>query len=147
MELTDILHLAIRTDDLEATNHFYTEILGMTHANRPPFSFPGSWLQMGNTQIHVMAGHAATDKDGKFHGGSAAVDHLALGARGFDGYKAKFNELGLPWAENDIPEAGLWQLFVRDPSDIIVELNFTIANEPEGSKGCEKGFDGDMIEF
>jgi catechol 2,3-dioxygenase-like lactoylglutathione lyase family enzyme len=148
MELVDILHVAIRTNDLEATNRFYTEVLGMTHAKRPPFSFPGSWLQMGNTQVHVMAGDAALDrKDGKFHPGSASFDHLALGARGFDEYKAKFEALGLPWGENDIPEAGLWQLFVRDPSGILVELNFTVANEPEGSKGVENGFAGDMIDF
>ena len=147
MELLDIQHVAIRTDDLEATNRFYTEVLGMTVADRPPFSFPGSWLQMGHTMIHVMAGSAATDQDGNFHRGSAAVDHLAFGAKGFDRYKARFQELGLDWRENGIPSAGLWQLFVHDPSGILVELNFDIASEPAGSKGCEKGFDGDMVKF
>ncbi len=46
MELLDIQHVAIRTDDLEATNDFYTSVLGMTVADRPDFAFPGSWLQM-----------------------------------------------------------------------------------------------------
>lgn len=147
MELLDIQHVAIRTDDLEATNRFYTGLLGMTFADRPPFSFPGSWLQMGKTMIHVMAGDAAVDDAGEFHRGSAAVDHLAFGAQGFDAFKAKFEAEGVDWRENDIPSAGLWQLFVRDPSGILVELNFTVADEPQGSKGVEQGFGGDMVKF
>jgi catechol 2,3-dioxygenase-like lactoylglutathione lyase family enzyme len=147
MQLTDLQHVAIRTADLAATDRFYIDILGMRRADRPPFGFPGSWLAMGSTMIHVMAGDAAKDDTGQVPTGAAAVDHLALGARGFDAYKAKFIAEGLDWRENDIPSAGLWQLFVKDPSGIVIELNFDTAGEPAGSKGVEKGFGGDMVRF
>ena len=117
----------------------------MAIADRPPFSFPGSWLQMGRTMIHIMAGHAALDADGQFHRGGAAVDHLALGARGFDAFKRKFEEEGLAWRENAIPTAGMWQLFVHDPNGVVIELNFMVADEPAGSRGCETPAGGDMV--
>lgn len=137
MPLLDIQHVAIRTDDLDATNDFYTGVLGMTMADRPNFNFPGSWLQMGETMIHVLAGDAGLDDDGGFTPGSNAVDHLALGAVGFDDFKKNIVDRGMPWRENDIPEFGLWQLFVKDPNGITIELNFSTAAEPEGAVGPE----------
>jgi catechol 2,3-dioxygenase-like lactoylglutathione lyase family enzyme len=137
MELLDIQHVAIRTDDLEATNDFYTGVLGMTIADRPNFAFPGSWLQMGETMIHVLAGKAGMDDDGGFTPGSSAVDHLALGAKGFDGFKKNIIDREMPWRENDIPEFGLWQLFIKDPNGITIELNFSTAAEPQDAAGPE----------
>lgn len=135
MELLDIQHVAIRTDDLDATNKFYTEVLGMTLADRPDLPFPGSWLQMGGTQIHILAGNAGLDDDGGFTPGSNAVDHLALGAKGFAAYKQKFEDLGLAWRENGIPPFGIWQLFVKDPNGVTIELNFAETEEPAGTEG------------
>ena len=46
-------HITIICKDLEATRHFYVDILGMEQVERPGFSFPGIWLQTGDIQIHV----------------------------------------------------------------------------------------------
>jgi len=137
MQLLDIQHVAIKTEDLDATNHFYGDLLGMTLTPRPPMDFPGSWFTIGSTMIHVMAGDAATGEDGSFVPGSAAVDHIALGARGFDAFKDKFVRENVAWRQFGLPEASLWQLFVKDPSGIIVELNFDSREEPAGSKGYD----------
>jgi len=122
MRLHDINHVAIRTLDLDKTNKFYTEVLGMGLAKRPPFDFPGSWLSIGQTMIHVMAGAAAYDLEGKFRpmGGSA---------EGFDDYAQRFTEHGLEWREFAVPEADICQLFVRDPNGILIELNFAASRE------------------
>lgn len=135
MELVDIQHVAIKTQDLEATNRFYAEVLGMSMAHRPEFDFPGSWLNIGQTMIHVMAGYAGLDTEGKSPRGSASVDHIALEAHDFDGFKIKFNEHDVEWRQFDIPDAGLWQLFVHDPNGILIELNFTVVREPEDVAG------------
>lgn len=135
MQLVDIQHVAIKTQDLEATNAFYTEVLGMTLAHRPEFDFPGSWLNIGSTMFHVMAGYAGLDKDGKSPNGGASVDHIALEASGFDSFKQNFETRGIDWRQFDIPDAGLWQLFLHDPNGILIELNFTTAKEPDGSAG------------
>lgn len=134
----DIQHVAIKTQDLEATNKFYTEVLGMTLAFRPEFDFPGSWLNMGSTMFHVMAGYAGLDRDGKSPNGSASVDHIALEAQGFDDFRRNFVKHDLDWRQFDIPEVGLWQLFVHDPNGILIELNFAEAKEPEDSTGPDE---------
>jgi catechol 2,3-dioxygenase-like lactoylglutathione lyase family enzyme len=135
MPVLDLHHVAIKTLDLEATNRFYIEVLGMKEVARPPFDFPGSWLNIGATMIHVFAGYAALDRDGAFHPGAAAIDHLSLQAQDFEGFKRIFRDRGLKWRELDQPVAKLWQLFVHDPSGILIELNFPIDREPPGATG------------
>lgn len=135
MRLVDINHVAIRTLDVEATNRFYTGVLGMSVAPRPPLDFPGSWLKMGASMIHVVGGDCALNPDGSFTTGSAAVDHISIAAEGFDDYVARFAERGLDWRENQIPEAGIWQLMIRDPNGILIELNFDRGKEPANSRG------------
>ncbi len=129
MRLVDINHVAIRTMDLDKTNKFYTEVLGMKLAKRPPFDFPGSWLSIGHTMIHVMAGTAAYDLEGKFRPMGGTVDHISISAEGFDDYAKRFTDHGLEWREFAVPEADIVQLFVRDPSGILIELNFTASRE------------------
>ena len=140
MPIRDIDHIAIRTEDVEATDRFYVDILGMTKIDRPDFGFPGSWIRMGSTMIHTMGGDMCVDpKDGKFHTGSAAVDHIAVAAQGFDEMKQRLVDHGLEWREFDIPDFGIMQLFAKDPNGIIIEMNFKVADEPEGTKGCGEG--------
>ena len=138
MPVFDIQHTAIKTQDLAATNRFYTEVLGMQLAPRPPMAFPGSWLSMGNTMMHVMAGPACLNGDGSTPFGGGALDHIALAAVGFDALKRTLIEHRLDWRQNAIPDAGLWQLFVHDPNGIMIELNFTQSAEPLGSVGPDE---------
>jgi catechol 2,3-dioxygenase-like lactoylglutathione lyase family enzyme len=137
MRLFDINHVAIRTLDLEATNKFYTEVLGMSLAKRPPFEFPGSWLQIGNTMIHVLAGKAAYDADGKFRTAGGAVDHISITAEGYDDFAERFTRHGLAWREFAVPEADIVQLFVRDPNGILIELNFAASREGRAGKKAD----------
>ena len=46
MQITGLFHVAIKTNDLDATVKFYTEVLGMKLAHRPDFGFPGAWLAL-----------------------------------------------------------------------------------------------------
>lgn len=133
MPLMDINHVAIRTLDLDKTNWFYTDVLGMTLANRPPFDFPGSWLQIGQTMIHVLAGAGAYDQEGKFRPVGGAVDHISITAKGFDEFVDRFEEKKVTWKQFAVPGADIVQLFVRDPNGILIELNFTASQE--GQKG------------
>ena len=135
MKLHDIHHVAIKTQDLEATDRFYTDILGMSFADRPEFDFPGSWYNIGSTMVHIMAGYAGLDTQGKPTDGGASVDHIALFAQGFDDYKKKFEAHDIEWRQFSIPPVKLWQLFVHDPNGVLIELNFRTDQEPAGSVG------------
>jgi len=130
-----LFHTAIKTADLEATVRFYTEVLGMVVADRPPIGFPGAWLkpaQAGADAIfHLYAGDAAKQADGSAQTGTAAIDHVAGGCQGYSDFKAKFERFGLAYRENIVPETPLWQLFVFDPNGVQLELTFHSAAEHE----------------
>ncbi len=137
MPLIDLHHIAIKAKDLDETTRFYAEVLKMRQVPRPPFDFPGAWLQMGYTMFHIYGGAAAKNPDGGFSEGGAAVDHIALRAWGFDEMKQGFAERGITCRENDLSDFGLWQLFIHDPNGVRIELNFDATQEPSGSHGPE----------
>ena len=63
------------------------------------------------------------------------VDHIALRAKGFDKMKEALVKNRCKWRQANIKDFKLWQLFVLDPSGVIIELNFDATKEPRGSKG------------
>ncbi len=130
-----LFHAAIRTGDLDATVRFYTEVLGMVVAPRPPIGFPGAWLKPAQADteptIHVYAGDAARDEDGSLRSGTGAIDHVSIVCQGYADFKARFERFGLPYRENLVPATPLWQLFVHDPNGVQLELTFHAAAEPQ----------------
>jgi len=132
-----LFHTAIKTADLDATVRFYTEVLGMLVAERPPIGFPGAWLnpaQAGaDAIIHVYAGDAAREADGSVQLGSSAIDHVSVVCQGYASFKARFEQFELPYRENLVPATPLWQLFIHDPNGIQLELTFHAAAEPEAT--------------
>lgn len=144
MSVRRIDHYAIRTADLEPTRRFYTEVVGLTVGPRPPFEFPGLWLYCGdpgapgNAVVHVI-GIDAADKehlraptaDGSSSAGvTGPVDHIAFGATGLAEMRAKLESLGVPYRLRTVPQTGLHQIFLEDPSGIVLELNYA-AHEVE----------------
>ena len=132
-------HFSIRTTDMEATRVFYETVLGLTVGPRPPFPFPGLWLYNGdhahvvNAMVHVI-GIDKSDPEGlkKYLGdrdlsslqGSGAVDHIALMTTGLETMVAHLKKLGVPYRERTVPVIGLHQLFLDDPSGLVIELNY-----------------------
>ncbi|MBD2020009.1 VOC family protein [Leptolyngbya sp. FACHB-36] len=134
MVITGLFHVAIKTNDLEATVYFYTQLLGFRQVPRPNFGYPGAWLACntpnGDAIVHIYAGGPALGEDGRAPVGSAAIDHLSLTATGFHQFRQRFQEAGLPWREFIVPGTSLWQLFVYDPSGVQLELTFEASAEP-----------------
>ena len=137
MQIKDILHIAIRTMDLPATEKFYGEVLGLKVDPKRPASVPapGVWYDFRDTQIHVIAGPKAYgDADQNTFGGGN-IDHFAVRAVDYDGWRAHLEKHGCDYRQNTVASLGQWQLFTRDPNGIVIELQFIIADEPAGAKG------------
>lgn len=128
-----LFHVAVKTNDLAATIAFYSGILGLRNGFRPDFGYPGAWLYVpvagGPAILHIYAGGPALGADGTAPVGTAAIDHLSLSCRGFQGFVARFKAAGLDWREFLVPGTTLWQLFVYDPSGVQCELTFEGAGE------------------
>lgn len=131
--INNLFHIALKTPDLAATTTFYRDILGMEIAERPELDFDGIWLKTstphGDIIVHVYAGDAALEPDGSTAVGAGAIDHISVSAQGYEGFRQRFAQWGLDWRENVLPEIGLWQLFVYDPSGVMLELSFSAACE------------------
>ena len=128
MVITGLFHIAIKTNDLEATIRFYTQVLGLRQVPRPDFGYPGAWLACstptGEAIFHIYAGGPALGKEGKAPISTAAIDHVSLNAVGFHEFRKKFAEAGLKWREFLVPRTTLWQLFVYDSNGVQLELTF-----------------------
>jgi catechol 2,3-dioxygenase-like lactoylglutathione lyase family enzyme len=142
MRVAGLFHVAIKSNDLEATRFFYREVMGLVEVARPDFGFPGAWLACpipgGQAIFHIYAGGPALGAEGRAPAGSAAIDHVSLSCAGYHDFVARFRKHGLDWREFLVPGTTLWQLFVYDPSGVQLELTF------EGS--AEEGAPPDMSE-
>jgi catechol 2,3-dioxygenase-like lactoylglutathione lyase family enzyme len=138
MPISKLAHYSVRTTDLEASLRFYTEVLGFRQGFRPAFKFPGVWLYRGGDEadfgvVHIIGIDRNNpqglveylgDKDESSLHGSAAVDHLAFLATDLRGMRATFQREGCAFRERTVPDLGLHQVFLEDPSGVTIELNF-----------------------
>ena len=137
-------HFSIRTTDLDASRHFYADVLGLSIGPRPEFPFPGLWMyrgdhaDMANAVVHII-GIDRTDPQGlkQYLGdraeasltGSGAVDHIAFYADGLAAMLAHLRARGVPFRERSVPSVGLHQLFLDDPCGVMIELNYPAAEK------------------
>ena len=59
--------------------------------------------------------------------GTGPVDHIAFNAVDCEAVKLRLAAYGVPFAENEVPAAGLTQLFLNDPNGVKVEINVRVA--------------------
>lgn len=118
-------HLALICSDLEATIHFYSEVLGMRLTrivpNRDEPTSTHIFLDMGGgNQLAFFdfpeKGPARTVR------GVGSMHHVALkaSAEQFRAIVAALNERGIAHSMHGSPAAG--SVYVRDPDDILVEV-------------------------
>ena len=132
MPLTELNHYFVRANDLEKTKDFYVGVLGFEVMPRPDFPFPGYWLGInGKIQVHMgPAGipnqemyYLGTPKDAVNHK-TGVVDHIAFLASEPTEFVERFNRIGMKFRPRSLPESELYQLFVKDPNGLTIELNF-----------------------
>lgn len=132
MPITELNHYFVRANDLEKTRDFYVRVLGFEVMERPNFPFPGYWLGVnGKIQVH-MGPHgianaqlyylgtpagAATDQSG-------VIDHIAFLATDPTAFRQRLTEMRVDYRPRYLPEAQLYQLFIKDPNGLTIELNF-----------------------
>lgn len=132
MPVERLEHFLVCTDDIDKTRDFYRDVLGMRQGFRPDLEFPGYWLYLGDIGCLHIAEWAAYDVWTKAVDipisapapGSGPVDHIAFNARDYDGMISKIESLGMSYKFNILDEIGLRQIFIKDPNNITIELNF-----------------------
>jgi len=146
MPVLELNHYFVRANDLRRTRDFYCEVLGFEEMPRPDFPFPGYWLGVeGKVQVH-MGPHGIPQAEHYYAGTNArsatdnagVVDHIAFLASDPEAFAQRFEALGLTARKRYFPQFKLFQMFVRDPDGLTIELNFNgITEEPAWGAGSE----------
>lgn len=134
--VSELEHVLVLSDDIEAARRFYEQAVGLRAGDRPPLEFPGYWLYAGEVPcLHIAdraayRAHAATlglsvgeHACGVGGSRSAPVDHIAFGASDYEAVTARLAAAGIEPVRNDVPGGGPRQLFFEDPEGLRVEIN------------------------
>lgn len=129
MRVNGLNHINTVAADLARTVQFYQTVLGMRAEEIPmaPAGFAGRWIydQEDRPIIHVQAHnpdrHGPLDESGRTTG---SIDHVALTCADFAGMVRRCEELDIEHRINDRRVGGLRQVFVTDPDNVVLELNF-----------------------
>ena len=133
MPLTSLNHYLLVARDLEKTKNFYQKVLGMEIASeRPDFGFPGYWLKIGDAICVHLASQAPNrirdrfllKKHPKGTTGSGSVDHIAFLAENPRQVRERIRKNRVEMHFRSFPDAKLFQIFLKDPDDVTIELNF-----------------------
>lgn len=121
MPINGLDHVNIRTRDPEATIAFYKAALGLTPAEPAAVANGAGPLWLHDTNgypiIHLMPQDETPPADGPVH-------HVALSCTDHEGVARRLEEANIPYRINDMRARGFYQLFIEDPSGVVLELNF-----------------------
>jgi len=109
-------HLAFNTADGQTVQDNFAALLGLAPGRRPPFPFPGRWLyQDEQALVHVIEQPTFTD---------TALSHIAFRSdEPAHSVLQRVRASGLPYQLAQVPEEGIWQIFVQMPGGLVIELD------------------------
>jgi catechol 2,3-dioxygenase-like lactoylglutathione lyase family enzyme len=120
-------HYNVSTRRLGDTVRFYEDILGLVNGPRPPFDFPGAWLYSEGHPVLHLNDISPTDKQQPADSG--VIDHIAFGSRGFEAMKQHLAQKGVSFRVNVVPNSSRRQIFLTDPNNVLIELNYDVGKE------------------
>ena len=126
MRALRINHVSIAAADLESSTRFYEDVFAMERIPTPTFESPVQWLRVGDMQLHLFQDDCP----------APARHHLGITIDDFDAayeaVKARASDTW-GWRLVELPSRQV-QLYFRDPSDNLIELNWHDADTLDRSK-------------
>jgi catechol 2,3-dioxygenase-like lactoylglutathione lyase family enzyme len=137
MPITAPDHYTVRSRNIEASWKFYEETLGLQVRKRDvpvPAFIVSIWpdrqvvhvFQASEEMETVFANFPSSEavkgwSTGRLH-------HVEFWAQGLAEFKARWQAQGVPFTERALPDK--YQVALRDPDDIQVNLNFPLSEAP-----------------
>ena len=129
IEIETFHHVSLAVTDLERSQAFYRDVLGLKEIDRPAFEFAGAWFAIGDRQLHLILHDKPTLR-------SRGIDshdvHVALRVASYGdtvaflksrGFSSDARDATMRMRENQWGKAGFPQVFILDPDRHVIELN------------------------
>ena len=129
MKVNALDHVNIITADVDGSARFYADVFGLQRRNAPAPLAPhqAQWMHddAGRPIVHINSVHCPRlyDRD-VTPGPTGALHHVALNCTGHAQMLARLQARGAAYQLNEVSSIGLKQIFVQDPNQVLLELNF-----------------------
>ena len=128
MTVKTLDHINIQTRDMAGSIRFYEDLLGLV-AKTAPRRKPAErqWLYAGDRAVihlNLFGTDNAYAREVIPGGTTGAIHHVAFECTGLEDTIARLEAKGLRYERAELPEIRLTQLFVVDPNNVLLELNF-----------------------
>ena len=141
MKIKKLDHVSIATDQLEDTKKFYCDLLGLKVGHRPKLKSSGYWLYSDEAAIiHLVETGSNLDREIAFSDNKKTArplgnpeitdlsetgmdDHIAMTVEESAGLVNFMKENKIAYWDRLLADRELYQVFVRDPNGVIIELN------------------------
>lgn len=112
-------HVSLLVAQIDRSERFYRDVLGLETVRRPDLGFPGAWLSLGGGQtLHLLELTNPDPVDGRpAHGGRDR--HFALRVATTAPFAERLDRHGVVFTRS---RSGRDALFFRDPDGNAVEL-------------------------
>ena len=117
MKTTQLNHVALHVQDVEACCDFYSQILQLKSIPRPDFDFPGAWYLLGDDQELHLIGGRELDVVGHNRG-----NHYALMVDDINAWEQHLVNEQVEYLPRRTRPDGATQIFFRDPDGHVIEL-------------------------
>jgi len=118
MQINQALHSALLVSNLEKSEQYYSNVLGLKKIDRE-LKFPGIWYQIGNFQIHLILA-ATIIPDAVDYDKLGRNRHLAFAVANLEVAKEQLIAHNCPV---QMSASGRSALFTQDPDGNIIELS------------------------
>ncbi|GAX37459.1 VOC family protein [Nodularia sp. NIES-3585] len=117
MQIIQPLHTALLVTDLEKSENFYGQVLGLSKIERS-LKYAGAWYEVGNYQVHLIV--ATTVPTDNPHQKWGRNPHIAFSVADLDVAKQELLKQNYPI---QVSASGRAALFTQDPDGNIIELS------------------------
>jgi catechol 2,3-dioxygenase-like lactoylglutathione lyase family enzyme len=122
-------HVNIITADVEGSARFYAQLLALEPRDGPPplTHENARWMydDAGRAILHINSLDCPRQYEREIcPGPTGALHHVALRCSGYEEIRARLAHRGLEHRLNEVAAVGLKQIFVLDPNQVLLELNF-----------------------
>jgi catechol 2,3-dioxygenase-like lactoylglutathione lyase family enzyme len=136
MAISHLEHFLVVAQDYEVTVKWYIDNLGFEKGPHPDFGadVEVTWLYLGDRDVIHIAPPRPDDEPRPTSGPNATPEEIAQGGRPIHhiAFRAanriemtdRLKERGVTYLEQQASKQDLYQIFMRDPNGITVELNF-----------------------